>query len=164
MIDINVSKTVEVVEINVTENLTTVNINTKTGAFDAYTTAQTDALLSAKEPTSNKSISTSDSASSVKFPVWSAILSYFSTSRIKTILGQASASVDGWLSASDWNTFNSKVAYKSKPTYALMIADGTPSVPTIYSITNDENKSYERSTYLWKPDGKREWIATTPDN
>ena len=59
---------------------------------------------------------------------------------------------------------SNKITYKSQPTYALMIADGTPTVPTIYSITNDENKSYQRSTYLWKPDGNREWIATTPDN
>jgi hypothetical protein len=58
------------------------------------------------------------------------------------------------------NTINSVV----KSTYALMIADGTPSVDTIYSITNDENKSYVRSTYLWKSNGNREWIATTPDN
>ena len=57
-----------------------------------------------------------------------------------------------------------KITYKSKATYALMIADEIPTVPTMYSITNDENKSYSRSTYLWKPDGNREWIATTPDN
>jgi len=56
------------------------------------------------------------------------------------------------------------ITFKSQPTYALMIADGTPDFPTMYSITNDENKDYERSTYLWKPDGNREWIATTPDN
>jgi hypothetical protein len=59
---------------------------------------------------------------------------------------------------------STKINYKSKATYALMIADGTPIITTIYSVTNDENKSYSRSTYLWKPDGKREWIATTPDN
>ena len=56
------------------------------------------------------------------------------------------------------------VKYLTRATYALMIADGTPSVTTIYSITNDENKSYTRSTYLWKSDGKREWIASTHDN
>jgi len=39
------------------------------------------------EDSANKSTSTSDSASSVKFPVWSAILSYFDVTRIKTILG-----------------------------------------------------------------------------
>lgn len=36
------------------------------------------------------------------------IISYFSTSRIKTLLGQASSTVDGWLSATDWNAFNNK--------------------------------------------------------
>ena len=40
-----------------------------------------------KEDTANKSTSTSDSASTTKFPVWSAILSYFDASRIRTILG-----------------------------------------------------------------------------
>jgi hypothetical protein len=39
------------------------------------------------EDSANKSTSTSDSASSVKFPVWSVILSYFDVTRIKTILG-----------------------------------------------------------------------------
>jgi hypothetical protein len=43
--------------------------------------------VDAKEDSSNKSTSTSDSGSSTKFPVWSAILSYFDASRIKTILG-----------------------------------------------------------------------------
>lgn len=62
------------------------------------------------------------------------------------------------------SSLNDKIIYKLKSTYALMIADGTPTVATIYSITNDENKSYTRSTYLWKPNGKREWIASTPDN
>jgi hypothetical protein len=56
------------------------------------------------------------------------------------------------------------IQYLLRSTYALMIADGTPTVNTIYSITNDENKNYTRSTYLWKTDGNREWIATTPDN
>ena len=40
-----------------------------------------------KEDSSNKSTSTTDSASTTKFPVWSAIVSYFDISRIKTILG-----------------------------------------------------------------------------
>jgi hypothetical protein len=56
------------------------------------------------------------------------------------------------------------VKYVLRPTYASMIADGVPSRPTLYTVTNDENKAYIRSTYLWKPDGKREWIASTPDN
>ena len=74
---------------------------------------------------------------------------------------------NGWLNLDDlFKSFLSYVPvnYVVKSTYAEMIADGTPLVTTIYSITSDENKSYVRSTYLWKPDGKREWIASTPDN
>lgn len=56
------------------------------------------------------------------------------------------------------------VIFKTVTTYALMIAQGNPILPTVYSVENDENKSYERSTYLWKPNGNREWIATTQDN
>jgi hypothetical protein len=54
--------------------------------------------------------------------------------------------------------------YLLRSTYALMIADGTPTVNTLYTVTNDENKNYVRSTYLWRTDGNREWIASTPDN
>jgi hypothetical protein len=36
------------------------------------------------------------------------LVDYFTTSRIKTILGQASTSVSGWLYSTDWNTFNNK--------------------------------------------------------
>lgn len=39
------------------------------------------------ENTSNKSNDVADASSSTKFPVWSAIVSYFSASRIRTILG-----------------------------------------------------------------------------
>jgi hypothetical protein len=62
------------------------------------------------------------------------------------------------------STITQGIIYKLRSTYALMIADGTPTINTIYTITNDENKSYNRSTYLWKTDGNREWIASTPDN
>ncbi len=40
-----------------------------------------------KEDSSNKSTSTGDSASTTKFPVWSAIVSYFSAIQIRSILG-----------------------------------------------------------------------------
>lgn len=43
--------------------------------------------IALKEDSANKSTSTGDSGSSVKFPVWSAIVSYFSASQIRTILG-----------------------------------------------------------------------------
>lgn len=39
------------------------------------------------ENTANKSTSTADSASTTKFPVWSAIISYFSATQIRSILG-----------------------------------------------------------------------------
>lgn len=40
-----------------------------------------------KEDVSNKSTSTSESSSTVKFPVWAAIVSFFSASQIRSILG-----------------------------------------------------------------------------
>jgi len=43
--------------------------------------------LGLKEDSSNKSTLTTDSASTTKFPVWSAILSYFDAARIRTLLG-----------------------------------------------------------------------------
>lgn len=67
-----------------------------------------NALGFTPEDSANKSTSTADTASSTKFPVWSAILAYFDASRIRTILGQASAAASGWLSSTDWNTFNNK--------------------------------------------------------
>lgn len=51
------------------------------------TKTYTDESLATKENTSNKSDSTADYASTVKFPVWSAIVDYFSATKIKTILG-----------------------------------------------------------------------------
>ena len=56
------------------------------------------------------------------------------------------------------------IVYKLKSTYASMIADGTPSATTIYSVTTDENKTLSRSLYILRTDGKREYIPSTPDN
>lgn len=56
------------------------------------------------------------------------------------------------------------IVYKLKSTYASMIADGTPSTTTMYSVTTDENKSLSRCLYIWRTDGKREYIPSTPDN
>ena len=56
------------------------------------------------------------------------------------------------------------IVYKLKSTYASMIADGTPSTTTMYSVTTDENKTLSRSLYIWRTDGKREYIPSTPDN
>lgn len=46
-----------------------------------------DSRFVQKEDSANKSTSTSDSGSSVKFPVWSAIVAFFSASQIRSILG-----------------------------------------------------------------------------
>ncbi len=62
------------------------NAVSSNGVFDALANKQ-NSLGFTPEDSANKSTSTSDSASSVKFPVWSAILSYFDVTRIKTILG-----------------------------------------------------------------------------
>lgn len=98
--------------------------------------------LSLKEDTANKSTSTADFASSVKFPVWSAIISYFSTSKIKTILGQASSSIDGYLSTTDWNVFNNKQDVPIARTGASITFDKTAiyntfTTPTSSTITSD---------------------------
>jgi hypothetical protein len=62
------------------------------------------------------------------------------------------------------NVIGGGIVYKLKSTYASMIADGTPSATTIYSVTTDENKTLTRSLYIWRTDGKREYIPSTPDN
>ena len=56
------------------------------------------------------------------------------------------------------------IKFKTVDTYALMIADGTPANATFYEVISDEKLSYTRSTYLWKPNGHRELIPSTPDN
>lgn len=59
----------------------------------------------------------------------------------------------------------SKATCKTVATYAAMIADGIPAQSAvIYEVTADENKGFTRSTYLWKTNGNREWLASTPDN
>jgi len=72
--------------------------------------------------------------------------------------------VNGNGSISISTTITQGIVYLLRSSYALMIADGNPTKNTIYTVTTDENKGYIRSTYLWKADGNREWIASTPDN
>ena len=62
------------------------NVDNTSDANKPISTLQA-AAIGLKEDSSNKSTSTTDSASTTKFPVWSAIVSYFDISRIKTILG-----------------------------------------------------------------------------
>lgn len=72
----------------VSDSQSTVIGNTSgTNSGDNATNTQYSGLVTSKEDTANKSTTTADSASSVKFPVWSAILSYFDASRIRTLLG-----------------------------------------------------------------------------
>ncbi|MEC4050603.1 hypothetical protein OX284_014280 [Flavobacterium sp. SUN046] len=104
-----------------------------------------NALGFTPEDSANKSTSTTDSSSTTKFPVWSVILSYFSTSRIKTLLGQATTSVDGWLSSTDWNTFNNK---QSALGYT---AENTANKSTNVDTDKTSNTKYStpKSIYDW---------------
>lgn len=62
------------------------NVDNTTDVNKPVSTAQATAIA-LKEDTANKSTLTSDSASTTKFPVWSAILAYFDAARIRTLLG-----------------------------------------------------------------------------
>ena len=92
-------------------NYNTGGSRTYTFPDKSMTVAGTDDIpdISGKEDSSNKVTTfTGNETSTTKIPVVKAIIDYFTTSRIKTLLGQASASVDGWLSSTDWSTFNNK--------------------------------------------------------
>jgi len=99
-----------------------------------YTKSDVDTLLSDKqnalgftpEDSANKSTSTGDSASSVKFPVWSAIVSYFTSAQIKSILGITTLSGNN-TGDQDLST----LAPKSSPNLT-----GTPTAPTAPSGDN----------------------------
>ena len=62
------------------------NVNNTNDISKPISTA-TQTAINLKEDSINKSTLTTDSESSIKFPVWSAIVSYFDINRIKTILG-----------------------------------------------------------------------------
>lgn len=62
------------------------NVDNTSDADKPVSTAQVTAI-GLKEDSANKSTTTADSASTSKFPVWSAIVSYFSASQIRSILG-----------------------------------------------------------------------------
>lgn len=62
------------------------NVDNTSDANKPVSTAQAIAI-GLKEDSANKSTLTSESASTTKFPVWSAIVSYFSASQIRSILG-----------------------------------------------------------------------------
>lgn len=62
------------------------NVDNTSDVNKPISTAQSSAI-NLKEDSVNKSSLTTDSTSSIKFPVWSAIVSYFDINKIKTILG-----------------------------------------------------------------------------
>jgi len=102
----------------------------------------------------------------------SGYISGITSSNVITALGYTpynATNPNGYISGITSSQVNSALGYTPlkfllRTTYALMIADGTPTVNTLYTVTTDENKGYIRSTYLWKTDGNREWIASTSDN
>lgn len=54
---------------------------------------------------------------------------------------------------------------KTVATYALMVADGTPTKTMIYRVLVDENKGgYLNALYIWFAEGKRIWMAGVDDN
>lgn len=67
------------------------NVDNTSDVNKPVSTAQA-AAISLKEDSANKSTTDTESASTTKFPVWAAILSYFSASRIRTILGVSTLS------------------------------------------------------------------------
>lgn len=102
----------------------------------------------------------------------STYLTGITSGQVTTALGYTpynATNPNGYISGITSSQVNSALGYTPlkfllRATYALMIADGTPTVNTLYTVTTDENKGYIRSTYLWKTDGNREWIASTSDN
>jgi hypothetical protein len=119
--------------------------NDATSSIQAQLNGKQAILGFTPEDSANKSTSTADSASTTKFPVWSAILSYFTTARIKMLLGQATTSVDGWLSSTDWNTFNNK-----QPALGYT-AENTANKSTDVDADKTSNLKYStpKSIYDW---------------
>lgn len=106
-----------------------INNTSGTNTGDNATNSQYSGLSSSKEDTANKSTSTTDSASTIKFPVWSAILSYFDASRIRTLLGITT------LSGSNTGDQDlSGLAPKANPTFT-----GTATTPAIVVSSETAN-------------------------
>lgn len=94
-----------------------------TNSGDNATNSQYSGLASSKEDSANKTTSTSDSASTTKFPVFATILAYFDTSRIRTLLGISTLS--GSNTGDETNaTIISKLGYTPTRTF-LSGSDGT---------------------------------------
>lgn len=127
------------------------NVDNTSDANKPISTLQATAI-GLKEDSSNKSTSTTDSASTTKFPVWSAIVSYFDISRIKTILGitTLSGSNTGDQDLSNLVVKNNDIsaATKTKITYDAkgLVTSGVDA--TTADIADTLNKRYITDTQL----------------
>lgn len=81
---------------------------------DNATNTQYSGLATSKEDTANKSTSTSDSASSVKFPVWSAVVSYV-TGLGYLLASTASSTYQVILTSTNFGTFSNSLTDKTTP-------------------------------------------------
>ena len=121
------------------------NVDNTSDANKPISTLQASAI-DLKEDSSNKSTSTTDSASTTKFPVWSAIVSYFDISRIKTILGitTLSGSNTGDQDLSGLVVKNTAIvgASKTKITYDAKGLVTSGENATTADITDSLNKRY----------------------
>ena len=77
----------KVIDFSVIDNVTFPTTEAVANKITSDVVALVDAELTNYEPTANKSTDVADFASSIKFPVWSAIVSYFSAVKIRSILG-----------------------------------------------------------------------------
>jgi|688.fasta_scaffold10088_7 hypothetical protein len=127
------------------------NVDNTSDANKPISTLQATAI-GLKEDSSNKSTSTTDSASTTKFPVWSAIVSYFDISRIKTILGittlSGSNTGDQDLSGLVVKNNDITAATKTKITYDTkgLVTNGADA--TTADITDSTNKRYVTDSQL----------------
>jgi hypothetical protein len=83
---------------------TTVNIGTDNSQFITSLTLTNANVITNKELTSNKSITTADSASNIKFPVWSAVVSYV-TGLGYLLASTASSTYQTIITYTSWGTF-----------------------------------------------------------
>lgn len=169
-IDVNVSGTDTYVDISVTPNLTTVNINNieandiSAFAFEKETfTYSSTNIFSLQNSITNilqviiNSTSLHPSAYSYTNPNIVTILNDLVVGDIITIIYNYP---EGFLQNPDLSLY-SKFAQVN--TYALMVAIPTPINLLIVKVLNDENKGITNAIYHLYPDGVRMWIAAVED-
>jgi len=88
-----------------------------TNTGDNATNSQYSGLATSKEDASNKSTSTGDSASSVKFPVWSAVVTYV-TGLGYLLASTAASTYQAILTATNFGSFINGLTAKTTPVAA----------------------------------------------